>query len=223
MGYVYRGRDAVLEREVAIKVMSGDFSSDETAHTRFFREARAAAKLQHRNIVTIFEFGEEDGTPYIVMEFLRGLDLAHRIREEPPLTLEQKLEIMAELCTGLHFAHEQGVVHRDVKPANVWLLPDGTVKLLDFGIAKVASSTVTRQGSVFGSASYMAPEQVSGGMVDARSDIFSIGVVLYELLSGRKPFEADSPTAVLVKIMEADPEPRRPSRAGSAEVARRRR
>jgi serine/threonine-protein kinase len=111
------------------------------------------------------------------------------------------------LCTGLHFAHEQGVVHRDVKPANIWLLPDGTVKLLDFGIAKIASSTVTRQGSVFGSASYMSPEQVTGGTVDARSDIFSVGVVLYELLSGRKPFEADSPTAVLVKIMEAEPEP----------------
>ncbi len=207
MGMVYRGRDTVLEREVAIKVMSGDFTEDETARTRFYREARAAAKLQHRNIVTIFEFGEEDGTPYIVMEFLNGQDLARRIRQEPPLTLEQKLEVMAELCTGLHFAHEQGVVHRDVKPANVWLLPDGTIKLLDFGIAKVASSTMTRQGAVFGSASYMAPEQVTGSPVDARSDVFSIGVVLYELVSGRKPFEADSPTAILVKIMDSEPAP----------------
>jgi len=207
MGSVYHGHDAVLEREVAIKVMSGDFSSDEAARVRFFREARAAARLQHRNIVTIFEFGEEETTPYIVMEFLKGQDLARRMRQEPPLTIEQKLEIVAELCTGLHFAHEQGVVHRDVKPANVWLLPDGSVKLLDFGIAKVASSTSTRQGAVLGSASYMAPEQVSGGSVDARSDIFSVGVLLYELLSGRRPFEADSPTAVLARIMEAEPAP----------------
>jgi serine/threonine-protein kinase len=205
MGAVYLGRDTVLEREVAIKVMSSDFAADETSRPRFYREARAAAKLQHRNIVTIFEFGEEDETPYIVMEFLRGQDLAKRMRAEPPLALEQKLEIIAELCTGLHFAHEQGVIHRDVKPANIWLVPDGSVKLLDFGIAKFASSTMTRQGSVLGSISYMSPEQVNGLEVDGRADVFSAGVVLYELLTGKKPFAGDSPTAVLARIMDDQP------------------
>jgi predicted Ser/Thr protein kinase len=205
MGAVYRGRDTVLDREVAIKVMSADFAADETSRPRFYREARAAAKLQHRNIVTIFEFGEEDETPFIVMEFLRGQDLNRRMRAEPPLTLEEKLDIVAELCTGLHFAHEQGVIHRDVKPANIWLVPDGSIKLLDFGIAKFSSSTMTRQGSVFGSISYMSPEQVNGSDVDGRADIFSAGVVLYELLSGKKPFAGDSPTAVLARIMDDEP------------------
>lgn len=209
MGVLYRGRDSVLEREVAIKVMSTDFDadSDDTARPRFYREARAAAKLQHRNIVTIFEFGEEDHTPFIVMEFLRGQDLSKRMRSEPSLTLEEKLDIVADLCTGLHFAHEQGVVHRDVKPANIWIQSDGSIKLLDFGIAKFASSTMTRQGSVLGSVSYMAPEQVAGGEVDGRADIFSAGVVLYELLAGKKPFEGDSPTAVLARIMDEHPAP----------------
>ena len=136
------------------------------------------------------------------MEFLRGQDLAKRMRAEPPLTLEQKIEIIAELCTGLHFAHEQGVIHRDVKPANIWLVPDGSVKLLDFGIAKFSSSTMTRQGSVLGSISYMSPEQVNGIDVDGRADVFSAGVVLFELLSGKKPFSGDSPTAVLARIMD---------------------
>ncbi len=205
MGAVYLGRDTVLEREVAIKVMSADFAADETSRPRFYREARAAAKLQHRNIVTIFEFGEEDDTPFIVMEFLRGQDLSKRMRAEPPLTLEQKIDIIAELCTGLHFAHEQGVIHRDVKPANIWLVPDGSVKLLDFGIAKFSSSTMTRQGSVLGSISYMSPEQINGLEVDGRADVFSAGVVLFELLTGKKPFAGESPTAVLARIMDDEP------------------
>lgn len=207
MGVLYRGHDAVLDREVAIKVMSADFAADESSRPRFYREARAAAKLQHRNIVTIFEFGEEDGTPYIVMEFLHGQDLAKRMKAQPPLALETKLDIVAELCTGLHFAHEQGVIHRDVKPANIRLLPDGSVKLLDFGIAKMAQSSLTQTGSVFGSASYMSPEQVQGAAIDGRSDIFSAGVVLYELITGKKPFAGDSPTAVIAKLLTEDPEP----------------
>ena len=207
MGVLYRGHDAVLDREVAIKVMSADLGADETMRPRFYREARAAAKLQHRNIVTIFEFGEEDATPYIVMEFLHGQDLAKRMKAQPPLTLEAKLDIVAELCTGLHFAHEQGVIHRDVKPANIRLLPDGSVKLLDFGIAKMAQSQLTQSGSVFGSASYMSPEQVQGAAIDGRSDIFSAGVVLYELITGKKPFAGDSPTAVIAKLLTEEPEP----------------
>ena len=163
MGVLFRGVDPVLDREVAIKLMLVDFSEDEEQmRPRFYREARAAAKLQHRNIVTVFEFAEEGSTPYIVMEFLRGVSLAARMASPLPLALDAKLDIVGQLCTALHYAHEQGVVHRDVKPANVFLLNDGTVKLLDFGIAKVTTSTLTRKGDVLGSASYMSLEQVSG-------------------------------------------------------------
>ena len=209
MGVLYRGRDPVLEREVAIKLMSGDFSADDSAQARFFREARAAARLQHRNIVTIYEFADDHGTPYIAMEFLRGRSLAKRMAQEPPLTLVQKLDVVTQLCTGLHYAHEQGIVHRDVKPGNIWLMEDGTVKLLDFGIAKVAASTMTHSGSVLGSAAYMAPEQVAGREIDGRADVFAAGIVLYELLARRKPFEGDAPTAVMMKIINEDPPPLR--------------
>ena len=133
MGVLYRGFDPVLDREVAIKLMLADFSDDaEQMRPRFYREARAAAKLNHRNIVTIFEFAEESNTPYIVMEFLRGTPLGSRMGSQPPLSLDDKLNIVAQLCEGLSYAHEQGVVHRDVKPDNVFILEDGSVKLLDF-------------------------------------------------------------------------------------------
>ncbi len=206
MGVLLRGIDPVLDREVAIKLMLLDFSEDaEQMRPRFYREARAAAKLQHPNIVTVFEFAEEGNTPYIVMEFLRGTSLQARMTSPVPLTLDEKLNVISQLCNALHYAHEQGVVHRDIKPANIFLLPDGSVKLLDFGVAKLATSTLTRQGDVLGSASYMSPEQVSGNPVDGRSDIFSTGVVLYELLANRKPFQADTLTAQVVKLLREDP------------------
>src|SRR6187397_1888984 len=209
MGVLYRGFDPVLDREVAIKLMLTDLNEDtDQMRPRFYREARAAAKLNHRNIVTIFEFAEESNVPYIVMEFLRGTPLGARINGQPPLSIDDKLNIVAQLCDGLSYAHEQGVVHRDVKPDYVFILEDGKVKLLDFGIAKLQTSTLTRQGDVLGSASYMSPEQVGGSeSVDGRADIFSTCVVLYELLVGTKPFEGDSPTAVIVKILKDDPTP----------------
>ena len=209
MGVLYRGFDPVLDREVAIKLMLTDFNEDtEQMRPRFYREARAAAKLNHRNIVTIFEFAEESNIPYIVMEFLRGTPLGGRMNGKPPLSIDDKLNIVAQLCDGLSYAHEQGVVHRDVKPDNVFILEDGSVKLLDFGIAKLTSSNLTRQGDVLGSASYMSPEQVGGSdSVDGRADVFSTGVMLYELLTGHKPFEADAPTAVILKILRDDPTP----------------
>jgi serine/threonine-protein kinase len=209
MGVLFRGVDPVLDREVAIKLMLLDFTNDaEDMRPRFYREARAAAKLQHPNIVTVFEFAEENGTPYIVMEFLRGVTLAARMTSSPPLTLDDKLNIVAQLNSALSYAHEQGVVHRDVKPANVFILPDGSVKLLDFGVAKLTTSTLTRQGDMLGSASYMSPEQVAGAeSVDGRSDIFAVGVVLYELLAGKKPYHAESPTAIVVKILYEEPPP----------------
>lgn len=207
MGVLYKAMDPVLEREVAIKLMLSDFSTDETARPRFYREARAVARLQHRNIVTLFDFGEEDGTPYIVMEFLQGAPLDVSMREPGALSVDRKLDIVAQLCTGLHFSHRQGIIHRDVKPGNVWLLPDGGVKLLDFGIAKYGDATVTRGGDVIGSVSYMAPEQLAGREIDPRADLFAVGVVLYELLCGRRPFQADSPTAIMMKIMSEPPPP----------------
>ena len=207
MGVLYRAFDPVLDREVAVKVMLADFSDDtDQMRPRFYREAKAAAKLQHRNIVTVFEFAEENNQPHIVMEFLRGTQLGSRMTELPALTLPDKLDIVAQLCTGLGYAHTQGVVHRDVKPANVFLLADGTVKLLDFGIAKLATSTLTQQGDVLGSAPYMSPEQLSGNQkLDGRSDVWSTGVLLYELLAGRKPFEGDALTNVMVGILREDP------------------
>ncbi|HJR60852.1 MAG TPA: serine/threonine-protein kinase [Vicinamibacterales bacterium] len=209
MGVLYRGVDPVLDREVAIKVMLVDFTDDtEQMRPRFYREAQAAAKLQHSNIVTIFEFAEDNNTPYIVMEFLRGTPLDARMKSPIPLTLDDKLNIVAQLCGALNYAHAQGVVHRDIKPANLFLLPDGTVKLLDFGVAKLTTSTLTRQGDMLGSVSYMSPEQVSGSeAIDGRSDIFSVGVMLFELLTGRKPFKGDTPTATIVQILREDPPP----------------
>jgi serine/threonine-protein kinase len=207
MGVLYRGHDPVLDREVAVKVMLADFSDDtEQMRPRFYREAKAAAKLQHRNIVTVFEFAEENNQPHIVMEFLRGIPLSGRMEQQPPLTLDDKLDIVAQLCAGLGYAHSQGVVHRDVKPANVFLLEDGSVKLLDFGIAKLSTSTLTRQGDVIGSAPYMSPEQVSGTQdLDGRSDVWSTGVLLYELLTGRKPFDGEGLTTVIVGILKEEP------------------
>ena len=207
MGVIFRGVDSVLDREVAIKVMSGDYGDiTDDQRARFFREAKAAARLQHRNIVTVFEFAEQDGVPYIVMEFLKGRSLSSRMAAQPPLSLEQKLDIMCELCNGLHFAHQNGVVHRDVKPANVWLLEDGAVKLVDFGIAKFSSS-MTMHGDVMGSASYMSPEQIEGTPVTGRSDVFSAAVMLYEIIARRRPFEGDSPTATMMQIVHRAPPP----------------
>jgi hypothetical protein len=208
MGALFRGHDPVLDREVAIKTMLADFSRDEDGRARFYREARAAARLQHRNIVTLFDFGDDEGTPYIVMEFLHGQTVAEYCRGGTRLSADRVLDIGAQLCTGLHFAHLRGVVHRDIKPPNIWLNDDGGVKLLDFGIAKFGDTTVTRIGGVVGSVSYMSPEQVSGEEdVDGRSDIFSVGIVMYELLSGQRPFRAESPTGIMMKIVNDPPPP----------------
>ena len=207
MGVLYRARDRMLERDVALKMMHVDFSVDSAARERFEREAKAVARLQHRNVVTIHELGSADGSPYIVMEFLGGQDLDVRIRDGVPMTLTEKLDVAIQLCEGLGYAHEQGIVHRDIKPGNVRVLEDGTVKILDFGIAKFAVNSVTQSGSILGTPGYMAPEQVMGQPVDGRADLFSAGVLLYEVLSGKKPFTGDAPTAVVYQIMHVEPPP----------------
>jgi len=205
MGVLYRARDPILERDVALKMMHVDFHEDANARERFQREAKAVARLQHRNVVTIHELGEVDGTPYIVMEFLGGRDLEKVLKAHEPMTVSQKLDIAIQLCDGLAYAHDQGIVHRDIKPGNIRLLDDGTVKILDFGIAKFAMSSMTQSGTVMGTPSYMAPEQVMGQPIDGRADLFAVGVVLYELLSGKKPFVGDTPTAVAYQIMHGEP------------------
>src|SRR5262245_40609113 len=205
LGGLYRARDTVLGREVAVKVMTAGFLGDKGAHARFFHEAKAAARLQHVNIVTVFEFGEQQETPYIVMEFLRGFSLAERMRQGTPLPLREKVDIAIQLCAGLEAAHKQGVIHRDVKPANVWLCLNGTVKLLDFGIATAAAASNATVVDMFGSPGYLSPEQIEGREVDARSGIFAAGAVVYEMLTGHHPFEGDSPTAVMLKIVNDVP------------------
>jgi serine/threonine-protein kinase len=207
MGVLYRAHDPLLERDVAIKLMLVDFKTDPTARERFHREARAVARLQHRNVVTIHELGESEGTPYIVMEFLTGRDLEALLKRDPPLGLDEKLDVTIQLCVGLSYAHEQGIVHRDIKPSNVRVLEDGTVKILDFGIAKFALSAMTQSGSVMGTAQYMAPEQIMGQPVDGRADLFSTGVLLYEIIAGQKPFTGDTPTAIVYQILHAEPTP----------------
>ena len=204
MGVVYRARDPVLDRDVAIKSMLVDFGHDPDARARFQQEARAAARLQHPNIVTIYEFGEKDDSPYLIMEYLGGEDLEGMERSRTPPGLARRLEIIGQLCDGLEFAHQQGVVHRDIKPGNVRVLDDGTVKLLDFGIATIQSA-VRGQNPAGGSSGYTSPEMLAAEMTDARSDLFSVGVVAYELLTGRQPFTGDSPTAVAYQILHEDP------------------
>jgi hypothetical protein len=209
MGVVYRAIDPKLDREVAIKIMAADLFGDieEETRQRFLREARAAAKLQHRNIVTVFEYDEHDGMGYIVMEFLRGESLASRLKSGRRVSVDQTIDIASGVCTGLEFAHRNGVIHRDVKPGNIWLNDDGTVKLLDFGIARLGTATITSDGRLRGSACYMAPEQIRGDPVDGRTDIFAIAVVLFELLAGRLPFESTSPPATIRQILH-EPTPR---------------
>ncbi len=201
MGMVYRGLDEALEREVAIKTLTAEGSLDEESRARFQIEAKAAARLQHPNIVTIYESGEDRGVAYIAMELLPGADLESLLRSNEPLLLQEKLEIVRQICRGLSYAHENGIVHRDIKPANIHLLDDGTVKIMDFGIAKVGGSGVTKAGMMIGTLSYMSPEQVRGQALDGRSDVFSVGVILYQLLAGKRPFPGQG-SDVLYKIVQ---------------------
>jgi serine/threonine-protein kinase len=208
MGHVYRAIDPLLKREVALKTMLKDLSGDEELRTRFMREAQSAGGLRHPNIVTIYDLGEdEDKCPYIAMEFLTGTDIEHVIKNHTALSILKKLDIIIQTCQGLGYAHSKGIIHRDIKPANIRLLDNGEVKIMDFGIAKITASHFTRTGMIMGTPHYMSPEQIRGETVDGRSDIFSIGVVLYELLVYRKPFPGDNPTTVLFKIIHSEADP----------------
>lgn len=208
MGYVYKAHDPILKRDVAIKTMLKDVADDEELRNRFLREAQSAGGLRHPNVVTIYDLGEdENGCPFIAMEFLSGTDLEHLIKNKVDMPLLKKLDIMIQTCQGLGYAHANGIVHRDIKTANIRLLDNGEAKIMDFGIAKMTASHFTRTGMIMGTPHYMAPEQIRGEKVDGRADIFSLGVVLYELLVYRKPFAGDNPTTVLFKIIHEPPEP----------------
>jgi eukaryotic-like serine/threonine-protein kinase len=217
MGVVYRARDPRIGRDVAIKTLTEGFSGDPEMLKRFYQEAGQTGNLRHPNIVTVYDFGDEEGLPYIVMEFLDGEPLDKIIRLQQPLHLGARLDIIEQVCSALAYAHLQGIIHRDVKPANVIVQRDGLVKLLDFGIARTGQPygqspgqaidrSMTRTGTLVGTPAYMAPERLRGEPFDGRSDIFSTGVVLYQLVTGALPFDAEYP-AILHQILQEAPPP----------------
>jgi serine/threonine-protein kinase len=204
MGVVYLGKDPTIQRFVAIKTMRLDEIDDhdklQEVKARFFQEAESTGRLSHPNIVTIFDAGEENDLGYIAMEMLQGTTLKQWSRKPNLLPLTKMIPILATVADAMDYAHQQGVVHRDIKPANIMLTTDEVVKIMDFGIAKMATSSKTQTNIVLGTPTYMSPEQISGKKVDGRSDIFSLGVVMFELLTGRPPFIADNVSALLFAI-----------------------
>ena len=215
MGVVYGAHDDMVERRVAIKMMTADIDDSET-RARFYHEARTAGQLRHPNIVTIFDLGEHDGQPYIVMEWLDGETLADHLKRQAVFDVEASIDLMMQICAGLEAAHVSGVFHRDVKPGNLLVRPDGSLKIVDFGIARLASSSMTARGLIVGTPDFMSPEQARGQDVDRRSDVFSAGAVFYLMLTGRKPFAAPDVAAVLTKVEREDPLPVRETEAPPA-------
>src|SRR3954454_12912311 len=220
MAEVHRGRDMRLGRDVAIKTLRSDLARDPTFQSRFRREAQSAASLNHPSIVAVYDTGEDvrDGavSPYIVMEYVEGRTLRQVLESEGRLLPQRALEITAQICTALDQAHRAGIVHRDVKPGNVMLTPTGEVKVMDFGIARALTSsaaTMTQTAAVIGTAHYLSPEQARGEHVDARSDVYSAGCLLYELVTGAPPFSGDTAVAVAYQHVREDPVP--PSRVES--------
>jgi serine/threonine protein kinase len=206
MGIVYRALDPVLNRTVAIKVMSESVARDEALRGRFLREAQAAGSLQHPNVITIYDFGEVEGHLFIAMEFVEGQDLHEVMARGVPLPLGEKLDIMIDVLNGLDYAHKRGVVHRDIKPANIRVKNEGRAQIMDFGIAHLSSSNMTRTGVMVGTPAYMAPEQITGGPISPATDLFAVGAVMYELLTSVKPFRADTLQGVMYKIVATQPE-----------------
>jgi len=208
MGIVYKAQDPMLERTVAIKTINMGMDKDgaEMYEKRFYQEARAAGGLNHPNIVTVYDIGKTENACYMAMEYIEGPELRTRLLPGKPLTVQRALSIAAQVAEGLAYAHERGVVHRDIKPANIMVPESGPVKITDFGIARMRSSNVqTQTGMMMGSPKYMSPEQVIGKRADHRSDIFSLGVILYEMLTGAAPFTGESVNAVMYQIVNFVP------------------
>ena len=204
MGVVYVGHDPDLDRKVALKVMAANIMQDTELSLRFRKEAQAVAKLQSPNIVTVYDFGYHQDSPYFAMELVVGNDLESRLRKNPP-SLSEKLNIVIQVCQGLEHAHKQGVIHRDIKPANIFVSESGLVKIMDFGTARLVQSSQTQTGTVMGTVAYMSPEQLKGEKVDGRSDIFSLGVVLYRLLCHQQPFPGENIHNIIYKILHVQP------------------
>jgi eukaryotic-like serine/threonine-protein kinase len=210
MAEVYEGRDRLLARRVAIKVLLSQYARDPAFLARFKREAQAAASLSHPNIVAVYDTGVQDGTNFIVMEYVEGRTLRDLLRIGGPPPPERAAGIAADVCNALAAAHARGLIHRDVKPANVMLTPDGTVKVMDFGIARATTSeTITQTQAVIGTAQYISPEQAQGQTVDFRSDLYSLGCCLYEMLTGVVPFTGATPVAIAYRHVREDPTPPR--------------
>src|SRR5438552_2202811 len=207
MGVVYKAEDSVLGRTVALKVMTESIARQEDLRKRFLHEAQAAASLQHPNVVCIYDLGEQDGHLFIAMEFVDGVDLERLIELGEPMSLQARLDIIIDVLTGLAFAHRRGIVHRDIKPANIRIGEDGRAKIMDFGVAHLASSSMTRTGSFLGTPSYMAPEQITEGKTTPATDIFAVGGVLYQLLAQMKPFDAPTLQNLFFKIITEKPRP----------------
>lgn len=214
MGTVYRATDSVLGRTVAVKVMNASIARQQDHRNRFLREAQAAGSLQHPNVVTIYDLGELDGHLFIAMEFVHGTDLEKLMTGAEPLKLQSKLDIIVDVLMGLSYAHKHGIIHRDIKPANIRVTEDGHAKIMDFGVAHLQSSDMTRTGLVVGTPSYMAPEQVMGGKAVPGTDIFAVGAVLYHLLTGSKPFEGPTLQSLFYRIVTDMPRPLEEVRPG---------
>ena len=207
MGTVYLARDPGLDRRVALKTLTLGAADTPELRRRFLREAQAAGGLRHPNIVTVYDVGEDAGQPYIAMEYVEGIDLEQVIQRRDPYSIEWKLDVLRQVCEGLACAHRNGIVHRDVKPANVRVSSSGEVKIMDFGLARLGASTMTQSGRLLGTVQYMAPEQVQGGHVDHRADVFSVGAIAYELIAHRKPFEGETLPSVMFQITQGTPDP----------------
>ena len=208
MGTVYKARDPLLDRVVAIKTISLNLPDDEIAEyeARFYQEAKAAGQLSHRNIVTIYDIGKSEQLAYMAMEYLEGQELRKMLSDPTPIPIEKALDIAAQVADGLDYAHNRQIVHRDIKPANVMVLNDGLIKITDFGIARMRNNEIkTMTGMILGSPKYMSPEQVAGKRADPRSDLFSLGVVLYEMLTGTSPFVADNIHGVMYQTLNFNP------------------
>ena len=209
MGTVYKAVDPLIERTVAIKTINLNLSKEERAEfeERFYREAKSAGRLNHSNIVTIYDVGETDDIAYIAMEYLDGESLREMLDSGVVLPVDMIGKIAARIAGALDYAHENHVVHRDIKPANIMITPGRDVKIMDFGIAQIPTGSRTQLGTVLGSPKYMAPEQVAGQATDGRTDIFALGVVLYEMLTGTAPFNGDNLSAIMYKVLNEDPAP----------------
>jgi serine/threonine protein kinase len=211
MASVYKARDLLLNRHVAVKVLNNQLSKDEVFVNRFIREAQLAGKMSHPHIVNVFDVGQEEQTYYIVMEFVEGLTLDELLRMRGPLPAAEAMEIAIQICDGLSHAHKHGIIHRDIKPHNIMGTQDGRYKIMDFGISRLLSATThyTKTGIVLGSVHYLSPEQATGQEVSYMSDLYSLGVVLYELVTGQVPFDADEVVAVALKhIQQPIPDPK---------------